>query len=275
MKWTGNVDEFLTTLDNLTVRNPTENHRKALSKFLINNAETVKELPLTAKQVKRISRYVRMIGTLTLLLEGSLSQSGGDADKFFAFFKAVAIPNPSETYLNALDDFFESYAETIRQIPFSVKQVEFMTNYTKRVLKTIDILGGYKIKYMIYDKRASTPILFLEAALERARGDGDQFLAIFNALNTPKYRSYPPFDPFFSPSKKHYPSEEYKNALKEFFLENAEAIFSLGLSSKQIQYIDRYIDHPSVSARILDASLKSSLSKNKENCAVNIATLFL
>ena len=231
LKWTGNADEFYATFNTLAVRNPTDNHRQMLNKFFDDNTKTVKKLPFSAKQIKRMEKYIDDMEISIMFLKGGLEQAGGDADKFFDIFKAITSFSPTKEYKEELEKFFEDNAEYIKKLPFSTKQIKYMDRYIDSI---------------------KTSIILLEGGLAQAGGDGDKFFAVFKTIAV------------------LLPTKEYKKALEKFFLKKAETILSLELSAKQIRYMDRYIDAPSVSARILDASLK----KSRENCAVNAETLF-
>ena len=228
LKWTGeSADEFFATFNALAVQNPTNSQLEALHKFFFKNIRTIRKLPFSAKQVERMNKYINMISTSIMFLKGALQRAEGDADEFFAIFKAVTNVNPSRTYKVDLNHFFDYNAKTIKKLPFSAEQVKYMNNYINLI---------------------ETSIIFPTGALERAEGDADEFFAIFKAVAVPN------------------PSRAYKKALAKFFLKKAKIIFSLGLSTEQIQYMDRYIDSPKVSSKILEDSLR-------KNCAVSVAAL--
>ena len=195
------------------------------------NTEMIVKLPFSAKQIKYMNGYVDSAKVSIVFLEGSLKQAGGDADKFFDVFKATTNLSSYYPHQKVLKKFFLKNAESIKKLPFSAKQIKYMNGYIDKAIISIIFLGG---------------------VLERAEGDADTFFAIFKA--TTNLSSY----------------YAHQRVLKEFFLENAEAILSLGLSAKQIRYMDSYIDVSSVSAKLLEASFKT----NKANCADNIETLF-
>ena len=230
LKWTReSADEFFATFKANAAGYPSEARRKALRKIFDDNAEYIKKLPFSTKQIKRMEQYMSDIEISLMFLEGGLERAEGDADKFFAVLKAV-VYSPTEAYQDALKNFFEAKAETIKQLPFSFKQVKYMDKYVDSM---------------------KTSIILLEGGLEQARGDADKFFAIFKAA-------------------VYSPTEEYKKALEIFFLKNAETILSLGLSTKQIRYMDRHIDSSAVSAKLLEGSFEI----NKANCPNDMETLF-
>ena len=201
LTWTReSADEFFATFKANAAGFPSEARRKVLKKIFDDNAEYIKKLPFSTKQIKRMEQYMSDIEISLMFLEGGLERAEGDADKFFAVLKAV-VYSPSETYQDALENFFKAKAKTIKQLPFSFKQVRYMDKYIARM---------------------ETSIILLEGGLEQAKGDADKFFTIFKAA-------------VYSPSK------QYQNALEIFFLKNTETILSLGLSAKQIRYMDRHI----------------------------------
>ena len=103
-----------------------------------------------------------------------------------------------------------------------------------------------------YIVRPKVAVIFLEGGLVQAGGDADKFLAIYKAARLPLYNS------------------AYQKVLKKFFMKNSEAILSLGLSRKQIRYMDRHIGGSIVSNKMLEDSFKI----NKANCAGDVETLF-
>ena len=227
----GDADKFVALFDAIATPNPSENYRKALNEFFADNVVKIWELDFSLEQVKRIDHYVNYAETSIVLLKGVLQQSRGDADKFFRAFKDVVPFFSSEEYRKALDRFFYGNAEEIKKMPFSTEQIRYMNKYTGE---------------------ASTSIMFLEMGLERVEGDADKFFRAFKDAA------------FF------FPSKEYREALRKFFLEKAETIFDLGLSYRQTRYMDRYINSPDVSAKIFEDSLK----KNRRNCAAGVMVLF-
>ena len=79
------ADEFFDTFDSLAWSFPGKSYRKALNQFFAGNAETIKKLPFSPKQVKRITKYINKPETWIILLEGALERAEGDADKFLPF----------------------------------------------------------------------------------------------------------------------------------------------------------------------------------------------
>ena len=213
-----------------------EEERRNRKKFFNNNAETIKKLPFSTEQISYINAFVNDPKVTNIFLEEALERAARDrdADKFFGVFRTVARIFASEEERRNRKKFFNNNAETIKKLPFSTEQISYMDAF-------------------VNDPKVTN--IFLEGALERAGRDrdADKFFGVFKA------------------TAWVLASEEERRGRKKFFLENVDAILSLGLSSKQIRYMDRYIDDPSVSAKILKASLKT----NKKNCAVHTTTLFL
>ena len=250
----GDAGKFFSIFKTLTDYSPSDAYRNALDKFFVDKAEEIKKLPFSTKQIRYMEKYINKISVGIMLLERGLERAGGDADKFFSIFKALtdhslfgayrkaldkffSIFNPftdhspSGAYREALNKFFNDNIEAIKKLPFSFRQVQHMANYAKN------------------DKIL---VMFLEGGLERAGGDADKF---FNA-----FREVAIF----------FPSREYREALEEFFLEKAETILDLGLSTNQIRYMDHYIKRPSVSAEVFEAALR----KSGGNCAASVIALF-
>ena len=250
----GDADKFFSMFKGVAVSSPTEAYRDALEKFFVDKAGEIKKLPFSMEQIGYINKYINKISVGIMLLERGLERAGGDADKFFGLFNALTDHSPSgvyrkalnkffsifnpftdhslsEAYRGALDKFFNDNIEAIKKLPFSFRQVRHMANYAKN------------------DKIL---VMFLEGGLERAGGDADKF---FNA-----FREVAIF----------FPSREYREALEEFFLEKAETILDLGLSTNQIRYMDHYIKRPSVSAEVFETALK----KSGESCAASVIALF-
>ena len=227
----GDADKFVALFDAIAVSSPSEEYKDALDKFFNDKAETIKKLPFSTEQIRRMSNYINKSSIGIMFLEGGLERSGGDADKFFRAFKDAAVFFPTVEYRKALDKFFYDNAEEIKKMPFSTKQIRYMSKYVGE---------------------ASTRMMFLEMALERSGGDADKFFRAFKNATV------------------FFPSEEYREALRKLFLEKIETISSLGLSTRQIRYMNRYINAPSFSAKIFEDSLK----KNKGKCAAGVMVLF-
>ena len=199
--------------------NPNEKYQIALSKFFTGNAEEIGKLPFSPEQVKHIERYINRMPTGIMLLEGGLKRAEGDADWFFAIFKAVtSFDNPNDEYQIALSKFFTGNAEEIGKLPFSPEQVKHIQRYINRI---------------------SAGIMFLEEGLKRAGGDADKFFAAFKAVA------------WASP-----PDEKYRDALNRFFIDNAEAIHKLHLSPEQIEHIVRYTNKAPIEIMFLEEGLK-------------------
>ena len=237
-KWTGDADKFFALFNTLAIRNPADNHKKTLDTLFTDNSEAIKKLPFSTKQIKRMVRYINEDSTAVILLEGALEQAKGDADKFFATFKALTsnfLSYLTDEASEALKNFFEANSEAIKKLPFSTKQVRYIIKYINEV---------------------STAVILLEGALEQAEGDADKFFATYKAL-TSNFLSYL--------------TDEGKEARRKFFQKKIETTLGLGLSAAQIQYIERSIGDSVISTKILENSLR----EERENCTANVAKILL
>ena len=287
----GDADQFFSTFKAVTsFDNPNDEYKKALNKFFIDNAETIKELSLSPKQVKHIAEYIKIVNTNIRFLNTGLKQAKGSADRFFATFKAITDLTPSKDYQDALDKFFTGDAEAISELSLPPEQIEHIARYINR---------------------DSTEIAFLKQGLKRAK-DADEFFATFNAIAwaSPPAKTYPDvLNKFFVQNADrikefafsaeqvdrigHYinkdptfiilleggfkhaerdtdeffalfraitsgPSESYRDALNTFFIDNAEKIMNLGLSIDQMEYLGHKINRYSTSIRILELTLEKA-----------------
>ena len=213
----GNAQQFFAAFNAIAVPSPNEDYQLALSKFFTDNAETIEELPLYPKQVKRIAEYISRIGMSIRFLNMGLNQAGGNADRFFDIFKAITEFPPSESYQDALDKFFTTDAEAIGELSLSAKQIEHIARYINK---------------------DSTEMVFLEQGLKRAK-DADEFFAIFNAIA------------WASP-----PDEAYLDILNKFFIQNADRIKEFAFSTKQVERIGLYINRDPTLIVLLEGGLK-------------------
>ena len=216
---TGNADEFFSVFKASTVSSPSEEYKNVLDQFFVDKAETIKKLPFSAEQIEYMDKYINRGKTSIILLEGGLERVGEDAEKFFGIFKAVATPDPSKNYRNALSEFFVDKAETIKKLPFSAEQIEYMDKYINR---------------------GKTSIILLEGGLERVGEDAEKFFGIFKAVATPD------------------PSKNYRNALSEFFVDKAETIKKLPFSPEQVRGITEYINKPQTWVVLLEGALQQA-----------------
>ena len=214
------MDKFLEVFNAITANypKPGSKHRDALDKFFTGNAERLEKLPFSAEQVERIDRYINKISTSIVLLEGGMNWARGDANKFFAAFKAVTWRSSHSEYRDALDEFFTKHTETIEKLSLSAKQIERITRYVPE---------------------ESTAIALLRGSLKRAGGDAGKFFAFFEAVTWPSSLS-----------------SKYRDALDEFFTEHIETIEKLSLSAKQIERITRRIVKESTAIALLRGTLK-------------------
>ena len=217
----GDADKFFAIFNAVACfSHPGDACRDLLNRFFTGNAKAIGELAFSAQQAERIAQYVNRDATEIVLLEGALKRTKGDADKFFAIFDAIAcFSPPSDNCRDTLNKFFTRNAKAIGELAFSAEQIERMANYIKR---------------------DSMKIVLLKGALKHAGGDADKFFAIFDFL----------FQVLLLLKTK------YRDALNRFFLENAEAIMDLELSTLQIESINNAIDRHSTSIKILKLTLE-------------------
>ena len=202
----GDADKFFAVFKTITWKSsPSTAYKNHLRNFFVENADKIDELPLSPEQVKHIDRYIDRIETKITLLKGGLKRAEGDADKFFAIFKAVATAPKSDfrDYQDALSKFFTDNAGTIGELSLSPEQIEHINRYIAKI---------------------PIGIMFLEECLRRAGTDAHKFFATFKAVT-------------WKPS----PSEPYRNALNKFFADNAESIEELPFSAEQVEHMGRYI----------------------------------
>ena len=211
------ADEFFAVFEAIAWASPSKKYRKNLDKFFTDNAKTIGELPLTAEQVKHIRYYIYKPTTAIVFLEGALKRARGDADEFFAIFKAITAESPSMDFQEDLNQFFTGNAEAIGELPLTAEQVKH-------------------IRYYIY--RPATAIVFLEGALKRARGDADKFFTIFKAVSAKP------------------PRDEFRSDLNQFFTSNAKTVGEIPLSAEQVKYIRYYIFMPETAIVFLEGALK-------------------
>ena len=199
-----NADVFFSLFNFVAIPSPKSGYRNALSHFFNNNVEAIGELSLSPEQIEYIDRYIPQWPSSMNFLKEGLKRAEGDADKFFATFKAVTrAPISNNLYRIALTYFFEKNTETIGELSLSPEQVE----HINRTINNISI-----------------SITFLKEGLKKAQGDADKFFAIFKAVT-------------WKPS----PSEQYQDALNEFFTDNAKSIGELPFSAEQVGHIGHYI----------------------------------
>ena len=195
--------------------------KDALKQFFADNAQAIGELDFSPRQIKSIDQCFNDIETAIILLQGGLKRARGDADKFAAFFSAIAIKGPSEKYRNALSKFFQDNAEEIRKLPFSA------SNKIERIGRYVD--------------RAEASVVLLKGGLKHMRGNTGKFPALFDSI-----------------AHRNGPSDKYRNALSKFFVDNAEEIMDSGLSTGQIKRLNDYIDSIPTSLKILELALKKA-----------------
>ena len=224
----GDADRFFAVFHAVATPNPSQAYRQALNRFFIDNTEDIVELNFSPEQIERIDHYVRIIDTGIMFLKLALKKAEGDADRFFAVFHSVAIPNPTQAYRQALNRFFIDNTEDIVELNFSPEQIERIDHYVRII---------------------DTGIMFLKLALKKAEGDADRFFAVFHSVAIPN------------------PTQAYRQALNRFFIDNTEDIVELNFSPEQIERIDRYVDKTETSTMLLRGR------KNREVCAAGVAIL--
>ena len=216
-----NADDFFSLFNSVAIPSPGDNYQNALDDFFEKNAEKIGKLSLSLKQIEHIGRYIHRIPTLKVLLQGGLKRAEGDADKFFAVFKAVTWKSPPSTrYKNHLRNFFVENADKIDELPLSPEQVKHIDQYIDRI---------------------EAKIVLLKGGLKQTKGNPDKFFAIFNAVAIST------------------PNSDYRNylaALDKFFTDNAGAIGKLSLSPEQVEHIGRHIDRIPVLIVLLEQGLK-------------------
>ena len=158
------ADGFFAIFEAITAPNPSEDYRNALDPFFAANAEEVGRFAFSAQQAKRMERYINKSRVSLALLGGALKRAK-DADGFFAIFEAIATPDPSTHYQDALDTFFTDNAEETAALPLSAAQIRRIDTYINR---------------------HTTTVVLLKSALDHAKNSID-FLRVFNAVapNTP------------------------------------------------------------------------------------------
>ena len=216
----GNADRFFATFKAVTdISSPGDDYLKDLGKFFKYNAEEIGKLPFSAEQVKHIGNYVFRIEAYITLLQGGLKRANGNADRFFAIFEAVTdIPGLGDKYQNGLSNFFTDNAEEIEKLRFSPKQVKHIAG---KVLKI------------------KTAILLMQVGLKQTQENPGRFFAIFNAVA----------------ATDRSPNKAYRDALNDFFADNAERIMNLGPSLEQIKELNNYLGSSSTSIKILELAL--------------------
>ena len=223
------ADEFFAIFKAIAWPSPDSKYRNALNKFFTENAEAIGKLPFSAEQAKYIRYYIYLSTTAIVFLEGALKRARGDADKFFAIFKAVSAKSPVEKFQEDLNQFFTGNAKAIGELPFTAEQVKH-------------------IIYYIY--RTPTTIVFLEEALKRAQGNADEFFAIFKAITTES------------------PSTDFQDDLNQFFTGNAKAIGELPFTAEQVKHIIYYIYRTPTTIVFLEEALKRAQGDADEFFAI-------
>ena len=213
----GDADSFFEVFNALAVPSPRELYQDYLSKFFTDNAKAFEKLPFSTEQIKQMGNYVNKVPTLIAFLESGLKRAGGDADKFFEVFNALAVPSPNERYQDHLNKFFTDNAKAFEKLPFSTEQIKQMSNYVNTI---------------------PTTIAFLESELKRAGGDADRFFAFFHAVAPP------------------HSSNAYRDALNTFFTDNAETLKQMPFSPEQVRHITQYVNKPSTWIILLEGGLK-------------------
>ena len=220
----GDGDSFFAIFKAVTdyTNKPDDGYRKGLDRFFTINAEEIRKLGLSAEQVRYIGEYVYYVPTFLTLLKGGLKQANGDADRFFAIFKAVTdyTNKPDDEYRKALDRFFTNNTEEIGKLSLSAEQVRHIG---KQVHCT------------------STYITLLKGSLKQANRNADSFFAMFKAVTD------------FSNL-----GDEYRDTLSKFFTGNAEEIAKLHLSSHQIKHIANKILRIETNISLMQAGLKQA-----------------
>ena len=213
------ADEFFAVFEAIAWRSPSDEYRNALNEFFKDNADTLEKFPFSPEQVKHIERHVKRVSTGIVLLKGGLQQATGDADQFFAIFKAVTSFDSNDKYADALNEFFKDNADTLEKFPLSPEQVKHIERYVKRI---------------------STGIVLLKGGLQQAKGDADQFFAIFKAVTS--------FDS----------NDKYKDALNKFLKDNADTLEKFPLSPEQVKHIERYVKRISTGIVLLKGGLQQA-----------------
>ena len=230
-----NADNFFAIFNAVTDFNPSEDYQDALDKFFIQNADRIKEFAFSTKQVEHIGDYINKEPTLIVLLEGGLEHAGGDADKFFALFRAISYA-PDESYRDALNTFFIDNAKKIMNLGLSVDQIEYL---------------NHKIN------RYSTSIKILELALEKAKHAGDFFNIFFViAPNSPKGKAKHIYGDFLTNHARSIldlkPSLDQMHDLVVGYIPSASAFFDTAEAQKR---------------------QRKKRRKNKDACSNDVVTL--
>ena len=229
----GDADKFFAIFNVIAAKSPNDKYQEALDTFFTSNAEAIGKLSLSPEQIEHIGRYIDRTPTTVAFLKEGLKRAKGDADRFFAFFHAVATPNPSSAYRDALNKLFADNAETLKEMPFSPEQAKHLAQYINK---------------------PSTWTVLLEGGLKQAKGDADQFFAIFDAIN------------WGSPDQGH------RDALNKFFIDNAETLKEVPFSPEQVKYITQYINKPATWIILLEGGLKRARENANEFFAIFEAT---
>ena len=216
-----NAEDFFATFNIMALPSPPNKYQNTLDNFFTKNAEGIGELSLSPEQIEHISRYIERIPTLIAFLKQGLEHSEGNADKFFAIFKAVSWQShPTDSYQNELDSFFTGNIDAIGELSLSAKQIEHISRHIERI---------------------PTLIAFLKQGLKHSEGDADKFFAIFKAV-----------------SWQSHPTDSYQNELDSFFTGNIDAIWELSLSAEQIEHISRHIERIPTLIALLKQGLEHS-----------------
>ena len=215
-----NADDFFAAFNTVTWPSPSGEYQEALDKFFTDNAEAIEKLPFSAEQAKYIRYYIYRATTAIVFLEGALKQAQGDANKFFAIFKAVTAMSPNKLFQKTLNQFFVNNTEVIGKLPFSTEQTKYIGNYV----------------YYI-----PTYIMLLKGGLKRANGNAERFFAIFKGVTDLSNLGY---------------DSHYREALNKFFTDNAEEVGKLPFTAEQAKYIGEKIHYTSTYIMLLKGGLK-------------------
>ena len=287
--------KFFAAFETVAWDSPSKEYQKALNDFFTEHSEAIGKLPFSAEQVKYISNYVYYVPTFLTLLKGGLQRDNGDGNRFFSIFKAVTdyTDKPDDGYQKALNKFFTNNAEEIGKLRFSTEQakhigeqVHYVETYItllqgslKRakgnaslfldIFKAVtdfsglgdkyqDALGKFlvgnaeeiaklrlspkRIRYIAGKVlRIKTNISFMQTGLNQAQGNASSFFEIFDAI---------------ADVDNYSPNKAYRDALNNFFMDNAEKIMNLNPSLEQIVELNNFIGRSSTSIKILELALE-------------------
>ena len=111
--------------------NPSDELRRAFTKFIVDNADSIIALNPSAYQIRRIASYENRIGSSMALLQAGLGRAKS-ANDFIAVFNAVGAVNPTRKYRRTLEKFMIDNSEAISALDLSFEQVATINHYIDR-----------------------------------------------------------------------------------------------------------------------------------------------